>query len=197
MPPPVTLRPLEDIVLTGERFCRLVKRHHADGLGVGWGASRFVPPPASPPSHGDFRALYAARDLDTAFAETILRDNAVGCFDRFPIPLTVLGQWDVVDVETLGLRLVDLRSHQTLAARVPTDALHAQGHGEGQKLGREIHDDPRIYAGLLFQSRLTGVENIMVFDRAIAPGLREVSRRPLLQCKAFAATIDRFVLSIV
>lgn len=137
MLPPVTLRPLEAIVLTGDRFCRLVKRHHAEGLGVGWGASRFVPPPASPPGPRDFRALYGARDLDTAFAETVLRDDAVGYFDRYPISLTLLEQWDLVDIEVSGLCLADLRSHRTLAARVQADALHAQGHGEGQKIGRE------------------------------------------------------------
>lgn len=197
MPSPETLRPLEAIILTGERFCRLVKRHHADGLGLGWGASRFVPPPASPPGDRDFRALYAARDLDTAFAETVLRDSAVGCFDRFPIPLAVLAVWDVIEFETLDLRLADLRNRQALAARVPTDALHALDHGEGQKLGREIHGDPRDFAGLIFESRLTGVENIMVFDRAVVSGLRPVSRRPLLECTTFAATIERFALSIV
>lgn len=197
MKTPVSLRPLEAIVLSGDRFCRLVKRHHVDGLGVGWGASRFVPPPAASPTARDYRALYAARDLDTAFAETILRDSAVGWFDRFPIPLTTLAQWDVVEFEASGISLVDLRTHQVLAARVPTDALHARMHGEGQKLGREISEDPRNFAGLLFQSRLTGVENVMVFERAIASGLREISRQPLLECKAFARTIDRFMLSIV
>lgn len=193
----MSLRPLQVTELVGDRFCRLVKRHHTDGLGVGWGSSRFVPPPASPPTSQDYRALYAARDLDTAFAETILRDDAVGCFDRFPIPLTTLAQWDVVEIETSDLRLADLRSHQVLAARVPTDALHAQMHDEGQKLGREIRDDPRNFAGLLFQSRLTGVENIMVFERAITSSLREISRQPLLRCKSFAATIDSFMLSVV
>lgn len=197
MPSPETLRPLEAIILTGERFCRLVKGHHSDGLGMGWGASRFVPPPTMPPGDRDFRALYAARDLDTAFAETVLRDSAVGNFDRFPIPLAVLAAWDVIEIEAVDLRLADLRNRQALAARVPTDALHALDHGEGQKLGREIHADPRGFAGLIFQSRLTGAENIMVFDRSVVSGLRPVSRRSLLECKAFAATIDRFALSIV
>lgn len=197
MTSPVNLRPLEVLALAGDRFLRLVKNHHTDGLGMGWGASRFVPAPASPPSDRDYRALYAARDLDTAFAETVLRDEAVECFDRFPIPLKTLAIWDVVEIVASALPLADLRNHQVLAARVPTDALHAQLHDEGQRLGREIHGDPRGFAGLIFQSRLTGVENIMVFDRAIEPGLLEVSRQPLLKCKAFAATIDRFALSIV
>lgn len=197
MPPPVNLRPLKGHTLDGDHFFRLVKNCHLEGLGVGWGASRFVPRPASPPSDRDYRALYAARDLDTAFAETVLRDEAVGCFDAFPIPLKVLQIWDVVEILASDLTLADLRNHQALVARVATDALHAQVHDEGQKLGREIYDDPRDFAGLIFQSRLTGVENIMVYDRAISLGLQSVSRQPLLKCKAFAATLDRFALSIV
>lgn len=197
MSSPLSLRPLEVLPLSGESFFRLVKNHHPDGIGTGWGASRFVPPPASPPSTQDYRALYAARDIDTAFAETVLRDGAVGCFDHFPIPLRVLATWDLVEIVATGLMLADFRNHQILAARVSSDALHAQMHDEGQKLGREIYGDPRGFAGLIFQSRLTGVENIMVFDRAVPLSLRQTSRQPLLKCKAFASTIDRFALSIV
>lgn len=193
--PPTGQRPLEFVSVADRTFIRLVKRHHHDGLGVGWGASRFVPDPGSGGSAA-FRALYAASDLDTAFAETVLRDEATDHFGAYPIPLTSLKIWDVVEIKASDVSLVDLRATQMLAARVATDALQGQDHSKGQALGLELHEDPRKPQGLLYTSRLTGSDNIMIFEKAIASNLAQVKRQALLETALFAETLDRFRISI-
>lgn len=188
-------RPLEFTSIAGRKFIRLVKQHHRESLGVGWGASRFVPEPADVGSAA-FRALYAASDLDTAFVETVLRDQATDYFDKYPISITSLQIWDVIEVEAGDIRLVDLRAAQMLAARVATDALQGQAHQKGQALGLELHEDQREPCGLLYSSRLTGADNIMVFERSIAGTMVELNRQPLLETAAFAGTLERFQISI-
>ena len=64
-----------------EIFFRLVKAHHADGIGIGWGESRFVPDRSCLPD-GDqaYCAPYAAASFETAFAEVVVRDRLVALF---------------------------------------------------------------------------------------------------------------------
>lgn len=86
------MRPFVLRALVRQPYLRLVRRHHPNALGVGWGASRFVPAPEILPAGARFRALYAASDLTTAFAETALRADAVDCLDHHPIAVEELGR---------------------------------------------------------------------------------------------------------
>ena len=172
------------------RLVRLVRRHHPSATGVGWGASRFVPDPGDLPPDRRFRALYAAPDLTTAFAETVLRDAAVGLPDRYPLSLEELDLWDVATLHADGLVAVDLTGPHLVAARVATDAVRAMDQTEGQRLGLEVHSDSRAFDALLYPSRLTGSENLMVFERAIPGRVTAASRGPLLEEPAFAAVLD-------
>lgn len=175
---------------------RLVKSLHVDGLGVGWGPSRFVPDPTGLPPDRRFRALYAASTLDTAFAEAILRDRAAARTATFLLDLDELAAWDVVSIHIDRLRVVDLTGPRMLAARVPTDAVRAQDQASGQALGLALHHHRSAPDGVLYPSRLTGEANIVVFDRAIGAGLRQTDRLPLLEVTDFARILDLFEIRI-
>ena len=178
-------------------FVRLVRRHHPSATGTGWGASRFVPDPSGLSPNRRFRALYAASDLTTAFAETVLRDAAVNRPDRYPLSVVELAEWDVAELRVDRLDAVDLMGPHLVAARVATDAVRATDQSEGQALGLEMHDDPRGFDALLYPSRLTGAENLMIFERAIARHLTAATRRPLLDVPAFAAALDELAVTIM
>ncbi|MGR3436580.1 MAG: RES family NAD+ phosphorylase [Shimia sp.] len=175
---------------------RLVRRHHPSATGVGWGASRFVPDPGSLPPPERFRALYAASDLTTAFAETVLRDAAVDRPNRYPLGLDELNEWDVAELRADGLAAVDLTGPHLVAARVPTDAVRALDQSHGQTLGLEVHGDSRAFDGILYPSRLTGAKNLAVFERAIQQHVTAISRRPLLGEPGFAAVLDDLAVVI-
>ena len=194
---PAGARPFMPRTLRDARFVRMVREKHLDPLGVGWGSSRFVPPPASLPHDARFRALYAAADLTTAFAETVLRDEAVDRPDLHPISEEELTAWTVVNLSVNGLHAVDLTGPHMLAARVSTDAVRATNQNAGQALGREIRDDPRGYDGIVFPSRLTGAENLLVLDRAIPHRLFVLDRRPLLSDARLAVALDDLRVAIL
>mgnify|MGYP006271288061 CR=1 FL=1 len=149
-----------------------------------------MPDPESLPPARRFRALYAASDLTTAFAETVLRDAAVDQPHRYPLSIDELADWDVAELRVDGLAAVDLTGPHLVAARISTDALRAADQTEGQRLGLEIREDPRRFGAILYPSRLTGAENLMVFESVIAEHLTPVSRAPLLEVPAFASVID-------
>tara|TARA_R110000737_G_scaffold128851_1_gene161265 strand:+ start:1418 stop:2011 length:594 start_codon:yes stop_codon:yes gene_type:complete len=183
--------PLQVVDVVGETFYRIVKSEHSSGLGTGFGASRFVPPPPT-----SFKALYAAADLDTAFAEAVLRDRAAGKTGRVPLTLAELQAWDVVEIAVDVLKLADFRP-ECIGTRLDTDALFARDHKQGQEIGLRMHDDPAGYGGMIFRSRLTNSQNIVVFDRAIVGGLLEKNRTPLLMAGKFGETMDKFQLAII
>ncbi|MGG7565502.1 RES family NAD+ phosphorylase [Rhodovulum sp. DZ06] len=189
-------RPFSRIEITDRRFLRLVRWAHPDPLGVGPGGSRFVPAPGAAGGQA-FRALYAARDLATAFAETILRDEAVDRPQDFPVAMAELEAWSVVELRVRALSLVDLTGDAPLRARIASDAVRARDQAEGRRLGAEIHADPRGFDGALYPSRLTTGENIVVFERAISRGLAAEARGPLLDAAGFGEVLDRFRVGLV
>ena len=174
----------------------MVLSRYSDGLGIGTGPSRFVPDlPISDPR--SYQAIYAAQDVDTAFAETFLRDSIADQPGDFPIDIGNLLMWDIVEMQAADVDVADLRVSQMMASRVASDALHGVQHKKGQDLGLELHGrDPKVN-GIVFNSRFTNSENIMIFDRAKASCLFMKKRTPIMQCPDFAATIVRFKLSLV
>lgn len=113
-----------------------------------------------------FRLLYAARDLATAIAETIVRDRFEGVQDRF-LDESEFENWAVTEATvTEPLILLDLRSTGLLKLGVSTDAARAKAHHEGQRLSEAIFQTYAI-DGLLYSSRLTATECVAVYDRAV------------------------------
>nr|WP_304655218.1 RES family NAD+ phosphorylase [Neorhizobium galegae] len=129
-------------------------------LGMGFGQSRFSI------SNQMFRLLYAACDLATAIAETILRDRFEGTQERV-LDESEVNDWVVVEVTaTDPLILVDLRMTGLLRLGVSTDAARAKEHREGQRLGERIYGSYAV-DGLLYSSRLTAADCVAVYDPAV------------------------------
>ncbi|MUZ65800.1 RES domain-containing protein [Agrobacterium vitis] len=161
---PQTVRELA-LAFLPQSYLRIIPvAHMSTPLGMGFGQSRF-----SSPNHM-FRLLYAAYDLATAIAETIVRDRFEGTQDRV-LDESEIEDWSVTEVTaTDALILLDLRTTGLLRLGVSTEAARGKEHQEGQRLSESIF---RSYAvdGLLYSSRLTAADCVAVYDRAVGEKL--------------------------
>ncbi len=157
---PATLADLACAFLPGGyvRACPLV--HRATPLGMGHGATRFSSPDAA------FKLLYIAQDLQTALAETLIRDRFENRIRR-RIGLSEVAAWGATEVvATSPLVLIDLRTTGLLRLGISTDAGRAKAQRRGRALSAAIHG--RTDAdGILFLSRLTGAICCAVYERAV------------------------------
>lgn len=134
--------------------------HKATPLGMGLGNTRF-----SSPSQA-FKLIYVAHDLATAIAETVVRDRFEGVQERVLDESEIEG-WAVSEVTaTDPLIVLDLRTTGLLRLGVSTDAARAKEHREGRKLSEAVYGSYAI-DGLLYSSRLTAVQCVAVYDRAV------------------------------
>ncbi|MBB5704573.1 hypothetical protein FHS76_004495 [Ochrobactrum daejeonense] len=133
-------------------------------LGMGFGHSRFSSP------NRKFRLLYAAFDLATAIAETIIRDRFEGTDERV-LDESEIEDWIVTEVTaTDPLIVLDLRTTGLLRLGVSTDAARAKEHREGQRLSENVFGSYAV-DGILYSSRLTASNCVAVFDRAVGSKL--------------------------
>jgi hypothetical protein len=154
-----------------ESYLRIIPAAHVPTpLGMGFGQSRFSSP------NQMFRLLYAAYDLATAIAETIVRDRFEGAQDRVLDESEIEG-WAVAEVTASDpLVLLDLRTTGLLKLGVSTDAARAKEHRQGQSLSETVYSSYAV-DGLLYSSRLTGADCVAVYDRAV--GARLVASPPI------------------
>jgi hypothetical protein len=143
-------------------YLRIMPRiHAATPLGMGFGQTRFASPDRS------FRLLYAARDLATTIAETVVRDRFEGQTQRV-LDRTEIEDWSVSEISAIApLTLIDLRTTGLLKLGVSTDAARAKKQLEGRMLSQALHDRYAV-DGVLYLSRLTGSECVAVYERAVA-----------------------------
>lgn len=142
---------------------RILWRHHLQTpLGCTPSRSRFC-------DGEQYSVFYAASDFQTAFLETVVRDQFVRTANR-----TVL----VRDIATRGwiraetrpgeaLNLLDLTGSGCVEIGAPTDAVHARNQTAGQALGRAIYQQHIDIDGFAYASRLTGELCYAIFDRAL------------------------------
>ncbi len=144
-----------------ESFVRVMPAaHKSTPLGTGYGTSRFSS------TRQAFRLLYAAPDLKTALAETLIRDRFEGKAKRV-LDMTEIEERVVAEISTSSpLKLLDLRKDGLLKLGVSTDAARAKSHRHGQKLSDAVHAGFDM-DGILYLSRLAGEECVAVYDRAI------------------------------
>ncbi|QWK81289.1 RES family NAD+ phosphorylase [Ochrobactrum sp. BTU1] len=144
-----------------ESYVRVIPvAHMSTPLGMGFGQSRFSSP------NQLFRLLYAAYDLATAIAETIVRDRFEGMPDRV-LDESEIEEWAVTEVTaTAPLILLDLRTTGLLRLGISTDAARAKEHSEGQSLSEAVYSSYAV-DGLLYSSRLTAADCVAVYDRAV------------------------------
>ncbi len=135
-------------------------KHKSTPLGMGWSNTKFSSPLRS------FQLLYIAKDLKTALAETIIRDRFEGSTARDMMFGEVLG-WGVVLVSASSpLLLLDLRTTGCLKLGVSTDIKGAKLQAESRAFSQSLYDQTSL-DGILFKSRLTGVDCAAIYDRAV------------------------------
>nr|NTA46172.1 RES family NAD+ phosphorylase [Agrobacterium tumefaciens] len=111
---PQTVRELA-LAFLPQSYVRIIPvAHMSTPLGMGFGQSRFSSP------NQMFRLLYAAYDLATAIAETIVRDRFEGTQERV-LDESEIEDWSVTEVTaTDALILLDLRTTGLLRLGVST-----------------------------------------------------------------------------
>lgn len=103
-------------------------------------------------------------------AETIVRDRFEGATKRVLDEIEA-EEWAVAEVTASAPLLVfDLRTTGLLRLGVSTDGARAKEHNEGRQLSQTIYDSFAV-DGVLYSSRLTSVECLAVYDRAVASKL--------------------------
>lgn len=150
--------------------------HQATPLGCSVGHSRFGG------RDKNFATLYAAKNLATALAETVVRDRFEGIPERRLFVAELSNRSAVRIDSTEALHLVDLRKGGCLNLGVSTDIAGAKCFEEAQAFSSILHENPSI-DGILYGSRLTGDNCVAIFDRAAKSHLLATGVISLVQLK--------------
>jgi len=164
--------------------------YHATPLGCGVGHSRFGG------TGNSFATLYAAKDLATAFAETVIRDRFEGISDRrlFINELSTRSAVSIGSAE--ALHLIDLRKGGCLKLGVSTDIAGAKCFDEAQAFSDMLYKNLSI-DGILYASRLTGENCIAIFDRATKSHLSATGVTPLIQLAGMAEALQTLNVQLI
>lgn len=159
-------------------------------LGVGVGNSRFGGTTTS------FATLYAAKNLATALAETVVRDRFEGVSDR-TLFISELQTKSAVCIDTITpLQLIDLRKGGCLKLGVSTEITGAKGFDEAQQFSDMLYTNPLI-DGILYASRLTGENCLAVFDRSAASHLSATDAVPVVQLKRTTEALQALNVQLI
>jgi hypothetical protein len=151
---------------------------------------------------GEFGVLYAAFDLATAFAETVLRtapqDVAPG--EEPLLTYEELARRRVVQLAAVPgrrpLRLVKLYDEGLAAAKVDNRIATDDDYPTTRLWAKAFHDHPEQPDGLIYLSRFMGARrSVVLFDRC-ANALRRGQVVPLLGHPDFPRVVQDFNLVI-
>lgn len=110
---------------------------------------------------GLYKVLYAARDLPTAFGETLVRVPTIT--DIVSTDVMVRGRSELAT--TRPLRLFPLLDERVSAHGLSFTELHGSDYGSTWRISSEIHADSDA-DGILYTSRFTNRQCVALFDRA-------------------------------
>jgi RES domain len=163
--------------------------HRATPADAGFGTSRFST------TSGSFRVLYAAEDFATAFAEAVVRDRFEGRSRRvlYRPHLDALCITSITSARELNL--IDLTGGAAYEAGVDTDASRARKHSSGQELSEAIHTELPGVDGILFDSRLTTLRCVALYDRAFLT-LSATTPIGLLQSASLPSELERLKITV-
>lgn len=164
--------------------------HQATPLGCAPGTSRFGGTDKS------FAVLYAASDLATAIAETVVRDRFEGISDRRMFVAELLDRTAVEVGTTKPLRLIDLRKDGCLKLGISTDIAGAKRFDEAQSFSDIIYKQG-IADGILYNSRLTAANCVGVFDKVITSHLKEICIAPLVQLRDVQKALNGLNIQLI
>ena len=167
--------------------------HHQTPLAVVAGPSRFIPP-------GEiFGGLYAARNMATAIAETIVRDN----FEYVPKSERVIYNKEVADrcmaevSSKRQLKLLNLTGANAFRLGINTDTVGAKHHGTGQEASKNLYRAFPHVDGILYDSRLSKGRCVVVYDRAVSSKLKAGQVMRLSETGSIVTALDEIGFSYV
>jgi hypothetical protein len=180
-----------------EELLRLAFRSKASQLGFRASAKYRFDAPA-----GEFGVLYAAFDLATAFAETVLRavPQQIPAGEEPVLTFEELARRRVVQLRSVpgrrSLRLVKLYDEGLAAATVDNRIATDDDYATTRLWARAFHDHPEKVDGVAYLSRFMGARrSVVLFDRCA--GLLSRGRvTPLLKHPDFPAVMRDFRLAI-
>lgn len=151
---------------------------------------------------GEFGVLYAAFDLATAFAETVLRTvpQSIPAGEEPLLTYEELARRRVVQFEAAStgrpLRLVKLYDEGLAAAKIDNRVATDDEYGTTRLWARAFHDHPEMVDGVAYLSRFMGARrSVVLFDRCA--GLLSRGRvTPLLKHADFPGVVRDFRLAI-
>jgi RES domain len=164
-------------------------KYSSTPLGFAPGISRFGG------SEKNFAVLYAASDLATALAETVVRDRFEGLEVR-RLFVSELLEWTAVQISAVRpLRVVDLRKGGCLKLGVSTDIAGAKCFKEAQRFSDSVYQ-VETTDGILYASRLTGENCVAVFDRAVSH-LYSSELAPLVQLDQVGFALETLNIELI
>ena len=144
-----------------------------------------------------FGVYYAGSTFEVAFLETIVRDTKNLNPGTLLLSSRELQRYVHVEIVVREpLELADLRAGNAITMGIPTDAIRARSHREGQRTSLALYVHPDRPDGICYSSRLNQHENIAVYDRAIhklSPG----PTRRLSRCPELAPVLDRYRIAVL
>ena len=177
-----------------DSWLRISQYHHYETpLAAVTVPSRFIPP-------GEiFGGLYAARNMATAIAETIVRDN----FEHVSISERVIYSNEVADCciaevsSRRQLKLLNLTGPNAFRLGISTDTDGAKHHGDGQEVSKNLYRAFPHVDGNLYDSRLSKERCVVVFDRAVSKKLMAGQVMRLSETGSIVAALDEIGFSYV
>jgi hypothetical protein len=142
---------------------RILWRHHLQTpLGCMPSRSRFC-------DGAQYAVLYAASVFQTAFLETVVRDQFVQVAHRVVLASEIVARGWIRVATRPGepLNLLDLTGSGCVEIGAPTDTVRARNQTAGQALGRAIYYEHADIDGFAYASRLTSEVCYGIFDRAL------------------------------
>ena len=152
---------------------------------------------------GSFGVLYAAFDLETAFVESIVRNQAhtLPAGEPLLIDYATLASRQVVTLAASSparsLHLAQLYEAGLAAAKTDNRIASADDYPTTQQWSKAFHDHPQNFDGIVYMSRYTGNHrSVVLFDRA-RDAIAFDAPRSLLHHPDLAHLLDAYHVSLV
>ncbi|MBB4151390.1 MULTISPECIES: RES family NAD+ phosphorylase [Sphingobium] len=164
----------------GVRFHRI---HRAEHSPIFFGPAGHAPQSRFDSPDGSYKVLYAARTLETAFGETLVRTPETPYILSSGIETRVRSELET----TRALRLYSLIDASVSAHSLSFTDLHGIDYLRCWKVSAEIHATT-VADGILYTSRLDNHRCVALFDRA-ANAIAETTTKAVATAAAQATAL--------
>ena len=156
-----------DLPPSGE-WGRIYSKAFPDPLGFGKKRSRFFDP-RNRVEEDRFGVFYLAESLKVCFVEAILRDERDGIIGSLLLDeIDFTERYYVRLSSTTPLKLLDLRGESRIRQGVPSDVVGGRNQSLAHLWSVAFHTHPEMVDGILYPSRLLGLQNVAIYNRGIS-----------------------------